>query len=354
MTERENYLSLVRRTGYEKIPVNFSLCPSLEDSFKKRNVGGIPYSDFFNFSLQTFDDKELSCNDSSVYYKYYDNLKPGAIIDIWGVAHEPGSAAAFHMTRMRHPLASIESLDEMKAFPFPVFKETSAERLKSTIHEIKSRDKISAGPMAFSVWETAWAIRSMEELMSDMMDENEKAEWLLNKVSMLLVSKVEAYARAGVDVIIMGDDIGMQHSLMMSERMYCDWLKPKHKMIISAAKKANPDIIISYHSCGYIKPFIPHLIDIGVDILNPVQPECMDFEEIYKEFGNNISFSGTIGTQRLMPFGTPDEVKREVNKNLGIAGSKGGLLPQPTHLLEPEVPWDNIEAYVAACREYVK
>ncbi len=354
MTERENYLSLVRRTGYEKVPVQFSLCPSLVDVYKKKFGEVLPYDEYFDFSIKYFSDINYNCPDASVYKRYYDRLEQGTVIDLWGVAHEPGSEAAYHMTRMRHPLAKATSLDEIKSFPFPSFDDLNSDNLRRSVNEIKLQDKISVGPLAFSVWETAWAIRSMEELMSDMMDENEIAEWLLNKVCSIFVSKVEEYAHAGTDVIIMGDDIGMQHSIMMSETMYCDWLKPRHKQIISAAKAIKPDIIISYHSCGYIKPFIPHLIDIGVDILNPVQPECMGFEEIHKEFGDKISFSGTIGTQRLIPFGTPDEVKKEVYNNLQIAGTKGGLLPQPTHLLEPEVPWENIEAYVNACREYVK
>ena len=122
--------------------------------------------------------------------------------------------------------------------------------------------------------------------------------------------------------------------------------------MIQTAKAVNPDILISYHSCGYVEPFIPELIEVGVDILNPIQPECMDFKDIFDKYKRQISFNGTIGTQKLMPFGTPEEVKKEVKRNLDIAGEKGGLFCCPTHLLEPEVPWENIEAYVNACNNY--
>lgn len=107
----------------------------------------------------------------------------------------------------------------------------------------------------------------------------------------------------------------MQDSPMMSTEMYQQWLKPRLAKVIAAAKEVKPDILISYHSCGFCKPFINDLIDAGVDILNPVQPECMDFNEIFAEFGGRISFNGTIGTQQLMPHGTPEEVKAEVHKN---------------------------------------
>jgi uroporphyrinogen decarboxylase len=109
-----------------------------------------------------------------------------------------------------------------------------------------------------------------------------------------------------------------------------------------------PDLLIHYHSCGYVLPFIGDLIEAGVDILNPVQPECMDFAEVHRQYGDRLSFNGTIGTQKLMPFGTPEQVKSEVRRNLAIAGDKGGLLCCPTHMLEPEVPWENIAAYAEA------
>ena len=119
-------------------------------------------------------------------------------------------------------------------------------------------------------------------------------------------------------------------------------------------KEVRPDIIVIYHSCGSIEPFINYLIDAGIDVLNPIQAECMEFKEIYEKYGDRISFHGTIGTQTVMPFGTPEEVKENVWGNLDIAGEKGGLMVAPTHLLEPEVPWANILAYAEACREYKK
>ena len=168
------------------------------------------------------------------------------------------------------------------------------------------------------------------------------------------IRRASLYAAAGADILFLGDDIGMQQSIMMSEGMYTTWIKPRLKRVIDAAKAIKPDIIVFYHSCGYIEPFIPHLIEVGVDVLNPVQPECMDVEKILKEYGDRLSFHGTIGTQSVMPFGTPQEVRDNVKRNLDLAGDKGGLFVAPSHLLEPEVPWENIKAYVDACRNYTR
>jgi uroporphyrinogen decarboxylase len=122
--------------------------------------------------------------------------------------------------------------------------------------------------------------------------------------------------------------------------------------VIDAAREVNKDIIIFYHSCGYIEPFIPHLIEVGVDVLNPVQPECMDVKEIIRKYGDKIAFFGGIGTQTLMPFGTPEEIRNYVFDLLDFVGDKGGFLIAPTHILEPEVPPENIIAYIDACRDY--
>jgi len=138
----------------------------------------------------------------------------------------------------------------------------------------------------------------------------------------------------------------------MSAEMYDLWLKPRLARVIREARAANPDVLIFYHTCGFVEPLIDRLVDAGVDILNPVQPECMDFKTIHDRFGSQLSFNGTLGTQTTMPFGSPKDVRDVVFRNLDIAGEKGGLFCCPTHLLEPEVPWENIEAYVAACKEY--
>lgn len=353
MTDRQNYLSLVKRQGYEFMPIHFELCPAIEEKYKMKVQTDKSYPEYYNFSTYRINDMILKNKDTDKFRSWYDfDLKPGTFINEWGVAHEPGSKESMHTTLMKHPLMKIDSMDQLMEYPFPDFETADASKQKSSVELVISQDKIAVGHMACTIWETAWYMRSMEELMMDMISDDPKAEFILDKVTQASIIRAQSYARAGVDVIHMGDDIGMQKSTMMSEDFYCEWLKPRLKKVIDAARKIKPDVLIFYHSCGYIMPFIPHLIDVGVDILNPIQPESMDFEEIHKNFGDKLSFCGTLGTQTTMPFGTPEDVKNEVYKHLKIAGSKGGLLVEPTHIVEPEVPWENIEAYVDACKNF--
>lgn len=177
-----------------------------------------------------------------------------------------------------------------------------------------------------------------------MMMEDDKASALLDKITDFAVSKAIGYTRAGVDILSLGDDIGTQNSIMIDVGLWERWLKPRIVKVINAAREINPEILIFYHSCGYIIPFIDQLIEIGVDILNPVQPECMSFDEVHDEYGERISFWGTMGTQELLPFGTAAEVLQTTLSRLEKCGDNGGLVIGPTHLVEPEVPWENLTA----------
>jgi uroporphyrinogen decarboxylase len=138
----------------------------------------------------------------------------------------------------------------------------------------------------------------------------------------------------------------------MSLPMWRKWFKPRLAKVWAAAKRINPDLLISYHTDGYVEPFIPELIEIGLDVLNPVQPECMDPAEIKSKFGNHLAFFGTIGTQTTLPFGTPDDVRREVKTRIETVGHNGGLVLAPSHLVEPDVPWENLMAFFEAAEQY--
>jgi len=253
---------------------------------------------------------------------------------------------------MVNPLRDAKTVQDILDYPMSSYKNADLTSAKKSVQSIHDNDRVSVGLMQMTIWEKSWYIRSMEELMMDMMSEDEMATVLLERVTEQSIDMAVNYAKCGVDILYFGDDIGMQHTIMMSEELYCKWIKPCYKKLIDTVRAIKPDILIAYHSCGFVEPFIKHLIDLGIDILNPVQPECMDFAEIHAKYGDKLSFLGTIGTQHTMPFGTPEEVRETVWKNLDIAGKKGGLYPEPTHMLEPEVPWENIEAYINACREY--
>jgi uroporphyrinogen decarboxylase len=138
----------------------------------------------------------------------------------------------------------------------------------------------------------------------------------------------------------------------MSPDEWRKWIKPRYASVIAAAREHKPDIHVKYHSDGFIEPIISDLIEVGVTILNPIQPECMDPVKLKKQYGDRLTFDGTIGIQTTMPFGTPDDVDREVKRMVETVGKGGGLVIAPTHVLEPEVPLDNIRAFLNGVDRY--
>jgi len=350
LSPRENLLSLYRRQGYEYAPLRFDLCESQHQRFIAE-TGQTDYFAYFNFPSRSIPKLSVERKPEK-FHKYYQTIKSDTFFDDWGVGSERGSEAAYHMTRMRHPLQNIETIDELVNYPWPDYVPDPTADYKEMVKNIHEQGLAAYGGLEVTIWERSWYIRSMDGLMADMMDEDEKAIYLLDKVTETACKNAAHFANAGVDFLHLGDDIGTQRSILMGVEMYRKWIMPRLKKVIDTAKTIKPDILIQYHSCGQIMPLIDSLIEAGIDILNPVQPECMDFAEIHAKYGDVLSFNGTLGTQTTMPFGTPNQVREIVETNLAIAGQKGGLFVCPTHVVEPEVPWENVLAYVDAINSW--
>ena len=350
MTPRENLLRSLRRKGFETVPVDCNaFCPSQRDAFIKR-FGHDDVSGYFNVPCRGVGvGLNATYGDPRLLYKT-ETLPPDTNFSVWGVghSHQPG---CHHMTRMHHPLRGDPTLEEVVRYPIPVIHDGAQEALETKVSEIHARGLATVGGMSCTVWETAWYIRSMEGLMMDMLDDNERATVLLDSVTSLPCEMIRSYAAAGCDIASLGDDIGMQSTPMMNPDLWRLWLKPRLAAVIRAGREIKPDLLIFYHSCGFVLPFLEDLIEVGVDILNPVQPECMDFADVHARTGGRLSYWGTIGTQRLLPFGTPEEVRATVRRNLDICGESGGIVIGPAHMVEPEVPWENLEAMRLAALE---
>jgi uroporphyrinogen decarboxylase len=252
---------------------------------------------------------------------------------------------------MHHPLAGAESTEEIANYPMPLVNQSENRELFDRVAALHQEGLAAMCMMQMTIWEAAWYLRSMEDLIMDMMTGDEKATILFDKILDYQIQRATIHASAGVDILSLGDDVGMQTGPLISPDLWAAWIKPRLKKVIDSARNIKPDILIFYHSCGDATRFIDGLIDCGVDILNPVQPECMDFNAVHERYGSRLSFWGTLGTQQLLPFGTPDEVRQVATERIRICGSKGGLILGPTHLVEPEVPFENLVAIREAALE---
>jgi uroporphyrinogen decarboxylase len=351
-THRENLLRALRRQGFDWAPVDSgSFCPSQVDAFRARFGHADVAAWFGNPARFCAPAVEPSYVDGRALYRR-EELPPDTSIDAWGVGHSrrPG---CWHMTRMHHPLRGEDvTLDEIRRFPLPRLASDAAGRLQHDVEAIHVRGFAAMAGMACTVWEIAWYLRSMEDLMADMMAGDERAAVHLDRVTDHAVERIRLCAAAGADLVQLGDDVGMQRTTMMSLDLWRQWLRPRLARIVDAGREIKPDLLVFYHSCGYVLPFVEDLIAVGVDVLNPVQPECMDFADVHRLAAGRLSFWGTVGTQTTLPFGTPGEVRAVVERNLRTCGAAGGLVVAPTHVVEPEVPWDNLVAMKEAAAAF--
>jgi uroporphyrinogen decarboxylase len=271
-------------------------------------------------------------------------------IDEWGVWWKGGRY--FHFSHIESPLANCSSVEEIASFPQPDLLEPYRARgLKERMGQLHD-EGFAVAAYAGSIFEQSWFLRGIDVLMMDMIINPDIAHFLFRRAADYQRRLGELFAAAGVDIVMTGDDVANQRGLTMSVSMWKDFLGPLLSDTVSAIKHVNPDTAVFYHSCGKLDELIPHLIETGIDILNPIQPDCMDPAEIYRTYGRQITLWGSISVQQTMPFGTPEDVTREVEDRLSSMGEHGGLILSPAHVLGPETPWENIVAFFNAVENH--
>jgi len=348
MTPRERVLTAMRREVPDRVPKTAGFTPDVQRRFEEATgcTNAATYFDFENRGVGFRPAAEGT--DFTPFYP--DGLPEGTSINEYGTAHVPGDF--YHFWRLQFPLVNARSLDEIKAFPWPDYTPGCRhEHLEDAVAELHSKNFYVQGGVGH-IYENAWQVVSMERLLMSFVDSPDEATFILDRIAEDRACMARRYAEAGCDGLGTGDDVAMQDRMMMSPDTWRKWLKPRWEYVYSEAKKIKPDIQIMYHSDGDVSPIIPDLIEIGLDVLNPVQPECVDPEALKREYGNDLAFWGCIGTQTTMPFGSASDVRKAVKWTIDTVGAGGGLLVAPTHVLEPDVPWANIQAMFDAVDEY--
>jgi uroporphyrinogen decarboxylase len=153
-------------------------------------------------------------------------------------------------------------------------------------------------------------------------------------------------------VLWLGDDFGTQRAMLISPRMWREFIKERYARLIATFKRRNAALKIAYHSDGYIEPIIPDLIEIGLDILNPVQPLAMNPAHIKRKYGQKLAFWGTVDVQHTFPFGSPGDIAREVMDRLQTVAPGGGLILCSAHRVQPGTSLANVKTYYQVAREY--
>lgn len=352
VNSRERVVGTLKRTCVpDRIPFEISwgaFTPLLMKTYRERTGSSLPPEEYFDFDTRfVVPGPTRLKTDFSVYFADVDRR---ASFDEWGVGSVP---TLYEMPDYRyHPLAEMETAAEIDAYPWPdVGEDYRYVEVAERVRAFQNRGYAVCGEVYQTIFELAWLMRGMQTFMTDFYLQPGIAHAICEHLTDIRIRQARQLARTGVDVIRLGDDIVTQQGRMMSSELYREFFLPRVRRIVAAAREENPEVIIFMHSCGRVEEVIDDLIEAGIDVLNPLQPECNDLRRIKRTYGNRLSFWGGIGVQSVMPHGTPDDVRRAVRETAAVLGEGGGFLLAPAHILDPAVPWENVEAFVGAARE---
>jgi len=287
-------------------------------------------------------------NKKAAFHKYFD--RGDLEFDEWGRGRKWDDTR--HYAEYFYPLARAETISEIESYPWPdYFEKYRYAGIAGEVAGLHDRGfAVLGGPSAF--FEIAWQLRSMERLMEDMLLNPEMAQAVYDRILERNVRFARECALAGVDILYLGDDVAMQNGIMMSLELWRKYLGKGMRAMINAAREINKNILVWYHSDGDIAPLVPDLIDVELNILNPVQPECCDAAFLKKTYGDKLAFWGGLGVQSVLPFGSPEEVREHVRRQIEVLGAGGGYVIAPSHILERDTPWENLKAMVGAIDEF--
>jgi uroporphyrinogen decarboxylase len=279
-------------------------------------------------------------------------------IDSWGSGQR--EIAPGHWFPGVHPLADATTIEQLEAYPWPDMDDPTRVAHARREAEALAADgeyAIMATPWLLFPLERAFAMQGMDRFLLNLAARPAFAEallWTIERLCKQLMVRFLEQVGEHIDIIKIGDDLGTQTSLLMSPATYRSILKPVHADLIASIRE-HTDAKVFFHTDGDVVPLIEDFIEIGVDVLNPIQTSAgtmADLHALKSQYGRRIAFCGAIDTHHVLPHGTPEEVAQEVQRVIDILAPGGGYLASSVHTIMDDVPAENILAMVDAVRSY--
>jgi uroporphyrinogen decarboxylase len=252
------------------------------------------------------------------------------------------------------PLSRATSAAELARYTFPDLNDPRRYAgLKTQVEQWHAQGWAVAGSpphLGGELFESGYRLRGFANFLADLARNKSLAHYLLDQLTALMIHSALILARAGVDILLLDDDVAMPTGLIIGPVTWCDFFKPRLADVIRLAREVNPELIVFYHSDGDFTPIVVDLVEIGVNVINPLQPDCMDALAIKQTFGDRLALWGTVGSAALWDHGTPAQIRAEVRSRIETLGP-AGLLLSPAYDLD-YAPFENIAAFVDAVRAF--
>lgn len=350
MTHKERVLLALNHEETDRPPFQATFTPEFANRLRKEFGLHPMFSEphhrtWYGYDLEVLTGQDALQAGGGWVTSYY--LKSEPYTDEWGVEWKidpyQTSLGEGHYTNIaRNPLRDSDEQAMNYKAPDPTRPQlyTHVERL---VREY-GQEYYIIGRVHCTIFETAWALRGLDTLMTDFYLNPDLVNHLLDETCGYHKEVACQMVRRGVDMVWLGDDMGAQSSLLIDPDLWREYFKPRMAGVISAIKALNPAVKVAYHTDGCNYDIIPDLIEIGLDVLNPVQTECMDPAVLQRKYGNNLCFFGGIAVQSTLPYGTPQDIRKEYDWLKSTLGQGGGWICAPTHHVQLDTPMDNFFA----------
>lgn len=389
MTPRQRVLTALRHEQPDRVPVDFLATPEIWRSLLaaiKPDVEAVGQSDYFDPAweaiLRHF---EVDCRVLS-YDQFFKPpaslLHPGAKEEWWEALsrstpnrmwrqHLPSddyydlwshhirivqNASGNYEEFATWPLSKATSIAELENHPWPEPDWWDFSPIPGIMQQLDEYNEYHIRFRIGSVFEIAWQLRGMQEFLMDLALNPEIPHYIMNRLTDIYVEntrRVLELAGDRLDMVYIYDDVATQNSLMISKKMWQEYVRPCHERIIAVAREYGKPVM--YHCDGALYPLLPGMVDMGVNLLNPIQPDAkgMDPERLKAEFGDRLSFHGGIDIIKTLPRGTVDDVRNEAAERIRVLGRNGGYVMCSSHHIQSDTPLENVFAlYDIANRLY--
>ena len=271
--------------------------------------------------------------------------------DPWGVRHRIGEDG-WYEEWVDGPLTGAQSVREVEECPLPGAENINEpEDYAERVSRLKADDNFVSGGIP-NPYKMAWLLRGMDNVLADYLINRDLLECLYDRLYELYGEVTRRMARGGVDMITVTGDIAMQDRIIMGPETWRQVDKPRLKRIIDDCRAINPEVFFFIHSDGDVTDLMDDFVEIGFNVVNPLQPECIDPAMVKRRWGDRIALHGGISLQRTLPFGTVDEVRAEVENLIRTCGYNGGLVVFPSNVIQPDTPVENVIACFHAARDF--
>ena len=327
MTNRERVKAALTHNGTDKTPYNIELTSSAMNTFTARYH--VKKEDFFAFAGNHIEKAD---------YNHGAFIRSGFFLDSFGIVWNRCSGDDIGVVeeyRLKNP--------ELKDYTFPAINVIDIRQRTEKLVQ-NGNDSFKLAKIGMLLFERAWSLRGMEELLMDFFINESFIEELFAGITDYNLAIINEALQYPVDGFYFGDDYGQQNGLIMGAPLWRKYIKPQLARTFAPVKSKGLPVFL--HSCGNISDILDDLIEIGMDCYQTVQPEIYDLKNLKARYGRRLAFYGAVSTQQFLPFASPDAVRNKLKETIAILDKDGGYICAPTHQVPPDVPPENILAMI--------